>query len=138
MDIGKSKLDALMEMEERPLSFDLMDKSTAEPFKAADGSAVTLTVVGQDSRRVRAALDAGTRKLLASRKAKATPQDLHENRINVAASAVIAWYGLESDGSELPCTSENVRGLLSVPDFLRQVEEKVNEHSDFFVTRSGN
>jgi hypothetical protein len=138
MEIGKDKLEELLSLDERPATFELIEKATGEPYKAADGSPVTLTVVGEDSKRVRAADDAVTRRMLGSRRSKATPEDLLNNRIARASAAVIAWHGIEDEGgAPLPCTQDLVRGLLVVPDHLRQVEEAVGGHSGFFVKRSG-
>jgi hypothetical protein len=137
VDIGKSNIETLLDLDERPVTWEPINKSTGNPFMARDGKTpCTLTTVGADSKRVRASVERATDRMLNARRKKMTPADLHQNRISTAAAAVVQWTGWDDNGVEAECSTKNVEALLALPDVLRQVEEKVNEHADFFVTPS--
>lgn len=131
-----STLQAVVAQDEEQVTVPLYGKN-GETLKAADGSDLTITVVGSESKRYRAARDAQTRRMLRQQR-KLEPGDLRTNRIDLAAAAVVAWHGLEDD-SDAPvvCTPENVKMLLGVSEsMLEQVEEAISRHASAFLERS--
>jgi hypothetical protein len=134
MDI--SKLAEQAALEEEGYALPIFEKS-GEPVLGSDGEQATITITGNDSKRVQEAERAATRKAInrASR-SKVTVEELYEGRIKLAAAAVIAWSGWEMDGQPWPCTPDNVKHLLHAPFILRQVEEGVSSHASFFATSS--
>ena len=124
-----------MELEEDGAVMPVVQKNGA-PYLGADGEPATFTIVGADSKRVQAAERANTRKTInRGARSKITPEALQEGRVTIASAAVISWTGWEdSEGVAWPCTPDNVRQLLAAaPWILRQVEDGVSSHADFFV-----
>lgn len=118
--------------EEEGVELPIFQKN-GEPYVGMDGKQSTVTVVGNDSKAVREAERQNTQRVIRGGRTRLTPDQLHANRVNVAAAAVVGWNGWEKDGKAWPCTPENVRQLLhTVPHILRQVEEGVASHADFF------
>jgi hypothetical protein len=109
-----------------------------EPYTAADGTPCTITVVGSESKRMRAAVDRQTRRVLRNQRTKMDPDALRTNRIELAAAAVVAWHGFEDEaGTDVPCTPENVTEVLGAADHvLEQVEAGVRRHASFFAKSS--
>lgn len=114
-----------------------INQKNGEPYVGADGKPATVTVVGSESKRYRAARDAISRKMLRGRRSRLEPEDLMRNRVDMAAAGVIDWSGWESNGKPAPCTPENVKALLLAADhILEQVESGISEHADFFANSS--
>lgn len=133
-DLTRS-IDATLAQEEEGAVVEL-NQPNGEPYRAADGSPATVTVVGRESKRVRAAIAANTRRLLRSKKGKMDETDLRANRVEAAVAAITDWHGWEADGIAAPCTPENVRQLLRADHLLEQVEVAIHGHADFFSTNS--
>ena len=113
-----------------------IENKNGDPYLASDGSQSTISVVGSESTRVQHAKDVQTRRLLRSTRRKLEPKDLRENRIEIAAAAVVEWHGWEMNGEAWPCTPENAKKLLGAEHILVQVEEAVSRHSTFFTSSS--
>lgn len=128
MDIAQ--IAAEVAQDEEVITVTMMQKS-GEPYLAADGSDATISVVGADSKRVKAADDAVQRRLLRRRQRRLEPQDLRDNRIAIASAAIMGWHGWESGGGEWPCVPENAKVLLTADHILVQVEEAVNQPRNF-------
>lgn len=109
-----------------------------EEYTAADGSPMTITVVGSESKRIRAVVDRQTKRVFRQQRRQVTPELLRANRIELAAAAVTAWHGVEDDdGNAIPCTPENVAEVLNAADHvLEQVEAGVRRHASFFSNSS--
>lgn len=104
-----------------------------EPYGSSNGEAVTITVLGSESKRYREASDRLLRRALRSRQRTLTPKELRENRVERAAAAVIEWHGIEANGEPWPCEPENVKALLFQSEhILEQVEIGIDGHADFF------
>ena len=134
MDI--TKIAEEVARDEEGSTFTPHDKH-GDPYLGADGMPATITVVGSDSKRVRAVKDAQTRRMLRRQRTRLEPADLRNNRIEVATAAVIAWSGWESGGSPLPCTPDHVAELLAVDHILVQVEEEIDRPRNFSTSSSG-
>ncbi|MFH1603814.1 MAG: hypothetical protein ABIH03_07900 [Pseudomonadota bacterium] len=136
MDI--KKLDAVIALDEQEVEIVIYQKD-GTPYLAPDGKTpCTITVVGEESQRVRDAKRATQRRILHQRTARIGPEEIERNRIFEAAAAVTRWSGWTA-GSDAPaaCAQENVRELLRVPHILTQVEQGVSGHADFFKQQSG-
>ena len=135
MDIGK--LDAVIALDEQEVDVTIYQKN-GEPYTAPDGKTpCTITVVGEESKRVTDADTATQRRMLHQRSQRLQPADILFNRIFRASAAVTKWAGWTSGPDTLAeCTPENVRKLLRVPHILSQVEAAVSGHADFFKPRS--
>ena len=109
-----------------------------EAYTAADGSPATITLLGSESKKLRAVSDKQTRRVLRDQRTKMTPEELRANRIELATAAVIDWHGFEDDaGNPIPCTAENVAEVLAAaPHVLEQVESGVRRHASFFSASS--
>lgn len=109
-----------------------------EPYLAPDGSECTVTVVGPESKRVKAARKANTQKAFNKRRLKLDAEMVERNRVTLAAAAVVDWHGwtVEVEGKDVAAelTPENLHVLLSYDHILEQVEAAVQDHADFFTT----
>jgi len=134
MDI--SKIQAEVAKDETGVVVPINQKS-GDPYLAANGTPATVTVVGSESKKYRAARDSISRKMLRGRRTRLEPADLTNNRVEMAAAAVTDWHGWEAGGKPAPCTPENVKALLMAADhILEQVESGISEHADFFANSS--
>lgn len=106
-----------------------------EPYLAADGSPATITVLGSESKKLRQVRDGQFKRLLKHR-GKLEAKDIRENRIELAAAAVVSWSGWTANGAPFECTPGNVKALLEHEHILTQVEEGINRHADFFAKSS--
>lgn len=130
-----SQITAAIQQDEEGVVVPLTDRG-GEPQFAADGSPVSITIVGMESARYRRAHDAQTRRMMRTRRTKLEPEDIRQNRVALAAAAIIAWHGIERDGQPVPCTPENVDLLLRPSWMLAQVESAIEAHADFFAKGS--
>lgn len=127
-----NELEGLADLEEEGVALPMFGKD-GEPILGKDGEQATVTVVGGDSKQVRAVQQQVTRRQLRASRTSITPEEIQQNRINEAAAAITGWTGFEDDDGPWPCNKENTRKLMSAPFLLRQVEEGVKAHSTFFV-----
>lgn len=122
-----------------PISKKNGDPYLYKPDPAKDDEVpCTITVLGNDAKKVKAARDSIQRKLLRGRRVKLEPKDLRSNRVAIAAAAITGWKGWTAAGKDFPCTPENIITLLQSTHILEQVEEGINEHSDFSPTALSN
>jgi len=130
-------LDKLVAADEEGVTITIYQK-TGAPYLAADGTESTMTVLGSESKKYKAAQRQVTDRIVKRRRATVNVDDLERNAVFLAASAVIDWHGWESGAKTLPCTPENVQMLLRVVHIREQVEEAIRGHSDFFSALSEN
>ena len=131
MDLSKlsaeSEIGAVLEL----------NTKTGEPATQADGSPVTITLLGTDSKKWRKAEDTvGDRRLKsANPRNGAAAKTMEEQRNDVAfllASVTVAWSGFESDGVPVECTFENAKNLYLNHSFIReQVDSFLAERRNF-------
>lgn len=100
------------------------------------GNPSTMTIVGAESPRYKAAHNAILRKLMRLKKSENTPELIGDNRIDQAAAAVVDWSGWTSGNVAAPCTPENVKAVLKLDHILEQVEEAIRGHARFFTSSS--
>lgn len=134
MDIKKLQAEAAKD--ENAVTIPINQKGGEPYVSEIDGSQSTVSVLGSESKKYRAARDAISRKVLRRTGRRLEPADILQNRIDLAASVITDWHGWEVDGKPAPCTPENVRAFLAIDHILEQVETGINEHADFFANSS--
>lgn len=136
MDI--TELSKELEREEDAIVLPIFHKN-GEQYLASDGGPCTISVVGADSKRVQGAERKNTNRAINRGRGRLTPEQLNQNRVNLAAAAIVAWHGWVDGDKPFDCTMENALRMLKLaPHILRQVEEGVASHADFSETRSEN
>lgn len=134
MDI--SKMDAVMALDEVEVEITIYQKD-GSPYTGPDGETpCTITVVGEESKRVMDADQATQRRMLHQRKTRLEPKDILFNRIFRASAAVTKWSQWTDGDDFAEPTRENVRMLLKAPHILTQVEGGITGHSDFSAPQS--
>ncbi len=119
-----------------------LNTKTGEPATQKDGSPVTITLLGTDSKKWRKAEDAvGDRRLkAASPRHGAAAKSMEEQRNDVAfllASVTVSWSGLQNDGTDLECNLENAKKLYLAHPFIReQVDSFLAERRNFLKASS--
>lgn len=134
MDITK-QLDDVIAQDDQGVEQIIYQKN-GEPYRGLDGMPSTITFVGTESQRVRAALEANDRRGLRMRRQQLTPDDMRENRLSVAIAGAIAWRGWDDGKQDIPCTPENLRRLFRADHILQQAEQHITRHADFFANSS--
>lgn len=131
------------------MSFDL---NSLKPVKADDGATLevvhpeteevipgmTITLLGQDSKVYRkiqlAKQQAALNRISKGKRAvDLDAEKLAEDSIDDLVKLTTGWAGFMLDGTELECTSENVRKVYTEWAWIReQVQEFVADRSNFF------
>jgi hypothetical protein len=106
------------------------------PYKGPDGKDVTISVVGKESKAYRDAENIITRRALKKRRQITEPEELRQNRIDLAVACITGWSGWENGKQPLPFTAENARKLLAHRHILEQVEEAIGAHAANFTKTS--
>ncbi len=102
-----------------------------EPDLASDGTRASFTMLGRDSKKVRAVMDRQQREF-AKQRGSIDPDKIMANRIEVAVAACVAWSGIEDDGKPFALTPENAKLVFSDRHYLEQAESGVFQHARFF------
>ncbi|MNT58262.1 hypothetical protein D3C86_1255030 [compost metagenome] len=98
----------------------------------ADGSPVTITLLGADSDiYVRASNQLTNRALRNRGKAQITAESALTDQINLLAKAVTAWSGIGLGEESTPCTEENAKKLLRVAYIREQVSDFIADRANF-------
>lgn len=125
-------LDKIVAQADEPVTVTIY-KPNGDPYTASDGSESTVTVVGSESKKYKAAQRRITDRVLHKRRSKMKAEEVEENSILLVASAVIDWHGWEDGDQPAPCTPDNVKALLRVGHIREQVDEAIRGHADFFT-----
>ena len=117
---------------------------TGEPLTLDDGSPCTITVLGQDSAKMRAytrqVTDRNIERLRKGRDAMKS-EAAEADRIGGLATVTTAWNLFPLDGQTLDCTERNAKKLYSDPRFpwiVEQLEKAVMDRARFFPRASSN
>lgn len=133
MNIGDIK--ALVAKDDEGAVIPIYQKD-GEPYMAADGKTpATITVVGSESKKYKAAKHAQYRRMQKRVKrgsGDATPEEIERDAIELVAAAVVGFDGWEDDGKPLVFTPENVKLLLGFDHILDQVQAGIHRHASFF------
>lgn len=133
MDIAKIHEELVNE--EQAVVVTICDK-LSEPYKAADGTDCTISVVGSDSTRFKEQEKANKKW---AKHLGRMPTDEETNRLAVKqiATCCVAWHGFEKDGKPWEFSTDNVAKLLTDFDhILDQVTGAVFRHKRFFTSNS--
>lgn len=130
MDI--KELEAEVAKDEEGIAIPIRRRN-GKPYLASDGKPCTITVLGSESKVYRS-----TRDKLGKKLARSDGDGLTQEQFDreLAASAIVAWHGWESNGKPLPLVKENVVGLLQVEHILIQVQGGIVRAADFFAADS--
>lgn len=110
-----------------------VNRPDGEPYTSdLDGRVSTISHVGKESKRYRAAKDAVMRRNLKMRKLRLDPLELRENRVILAAATVTGWDGWEFGEQPAELSGDNLRVILEHDHILEQLEESIEGHADFF------
>ena len=135
-----AKLEAVREQADEGAVVTIFDPD-GEAYLASDGSEATMTIVGAESKKYRAAKMAQQRALFKKARSSATsmtPEQAEKQVQRLAASAIIGWHGWEDDkGAEQDCSVENVCDVIKYVHIFDQVQAAIQGHSAFFANDSG-
>lgn len=108
------------------------------PYTAADGSDVTMTVLGSQSKARRKAEDAAAQSLARAGRSAFEPDAMRARRLNLVAACVTGWSGWEDEaGQPIPFSRENIKAVFAVDDrILTQVEAAIERHGFFLAKNS--
>ena len=129
------KLDELVAADEEGAVVIIYQRN-GDPYLAADGSESTMTVLGSESKKYKAAKRNTTKRMLNRRRTMLEPEDIERNRINQAVAGVVDWHGWDDGKKDLACTPEDVAKVLKHDHILEQVEAAIMGHADFFTQNS--
>jgi hypothetical protein len=103
------------------------------PLRQADGSPVTLTLLGADSEQARKARNTATNRYLKTRgKVQITAEASEADGIAYLAKCTTAWSGIGIGQDETPFSYENAVKLYETFAFIReQADEFVAERANF-------
>lgn len=106
------------------------------PAKNDDGTPVTITVLGHDSRAYRDAANRLSRRTSVKMKAGSLEIDrvqLEADEIEKLTACTTSWHGIGLDGvAALPCTPENVKKVYTRFAWLReQVSAFMGERANY-------
>lgn len=116
---------------------------TGDPLYDEKQNAITITVLGSDSDKVRGvARKQADKRFEQARKSRGLAIDsasIESDAIARMVAATVAWSGVKLDGEVLECTEQNARKLYSDPRFpwiAEQVEKAIEDRQRFFKTVS--
>lgn len=113
-------------------TLEVLHPATGQPMLQDDGSPVTITLLGQDSRKWRAFVRQTTNRRLQSRKAKQTAEEIEAENTEGWVALTVAWKGIVLAGEALECTPANARMIYGRFPFIReQVAEFVSDRANF-------
>ena len=116
------------------------DEGTVVQVKDENGDTqegVTITVAGTYSSRYRRATDAQRERMLKSRRASLTGEQLNRQQLELVAACIISWEGFTAEGKPYPLTKENAVALLDNAPWIREeVESAMGDHSAYFLASS--
>lgn len=97
------------------------------------GNAVTITLLGADSAKVRnrqrMEID---KRLKRGNRAKSSAAEIEENGIDLLAFCTVGWSGMKFKGEEVPFSADNARKLYTALPALRdQVDAFVGDRANF-------
>lgn len=100
-------------------------------------SPVRWRVAGTYSHTFRKAEAAQRERLMRTRRANLTGEQIRTNAIELEAACVLAWEGMEDKGKAAPLTKDIAFTILNSAPWIRQdVTEAMNDHASFFPTSS--
>jgi hypothetical protein len=93
-----------------------------------------ITCRGKDSDAYRKRMEAG-RKRLSNKKGTPDYDQISATATDSLAACVIGWRGITVNGAEWPCTPENIREVLTNPEYAwvaEQIDEFIADRANFY------
>lgn len=119
------------ELANQGAEIELRDAAGAAMLKA-DGTPVTITVLGADSDVYTKASNALTNRALRNRgKAMITAESALTDQINLLAKVTVGWDGIGLGEDETAFSEENAKRLYRVAFVREQVQDFVNDRGNF-------
>lgn len=116
---------------------------TNEPLVDSDGKAVTITLLGLDSAKIRGiARKLNDKRMTDIRRGRNTEYDseiVDAEKAQLYAAATVAWEGIKLDGAVLECNEKNARRLYGDPRFpwlVEQIDRAIADRQRFFKKAS--
>lgn len=123
----------------------LESPATGEPLVAENGNAVTITILGNDSAKVRKHVrmvqDARIEKVQKNRPVDVSVETLENAEARKLALSTLAWSEIELDGKILECSEKNAYALYTdprVPWIMEQLIRAAADRTRFFKLASPN
>ena len=109
----------------RGSTYHVIDPYTEEPAyvkvgKATEAVAVSITLLGPDSDKVRRFQTEMVRASIKKRKTALDPEELERRMTRQIANAIMSWEGIVENGEPMECTAENALELLTKHTWLRE------------------
>lgn len=125
-----SKLDLQTAADEGAV-MELRHPSTHE-ILVDDGEPVTITLLGQDSRKWKQMVRQNLDKRLKKNRQVLKSAQIEEENIDILAACTLAWTGIEYDGEVLECNRANAKKVYSnVSWILEQAMDFTGERSNY-------
>ena len=128
-----SKLD-LTEHANSGAIMDVMHPITGEQLLDQNGNAVTITLLGADSTKMRQEMSDRAKKQLASKNKPINSIDEAEKlSAELLATITIGWSGMFENGEPVECTKENAVRIYTKYAWLRQqVDAFTTDRANFY------
>lgn len=129
MDLSKLDLEAAAD---QGATLQLRHPVTEEVLTQDDGTPITITVLGSESKKFQRAMDAFERSRSGRKQKPMARAERQRAAAAMLAEVTVGWQGIIWDGEELPCTKENAKMLYFERPFIReQVDEFVGDMGNF-------
>lgn len=127
---------------EQGVKMELRHPATDEVLTQADGSPVTITLLGQDSKAYKMAERKASDRRMARQAERGgrvplTTAGLEEDRLNRLVATTTGWSGIRWGGAEQPFNADNVRTMYkNWPWALEQADSFQEKRANFLKTPS--
>ena len=114
-------------------AMEVLHPTSNVPLKDDQDNPITITLIGQDSDKVkkRQRLEMNKR-LKAGRRSTMTAEELEEQGLELLAFCTVSWNGIKLDGQLLDCTADNAMKVYKrVPWLREQVDSFVGDRANF-------
>jgi hypothetical protein len=119
----------LSKIEGRERLFSLRHPATGEQL------GLNIMIRPNDSDEVEKVKRRNLNRRLSGRKQRVTADQLESDAIDILVAAVASWEwaeGAEFDGEQMECTGDNIRRLLKINAFYKQIDSEFNDEAAFF------
>jgi hypothetical protein len=113
--------------------------ATGAVLSNGDGTSVTLTLGGMDSRRAKTVERGALNRRLkqnSGRRSTVTAEDIEADALEVLAAITLGWSGFIVDGAAIECTPENAKRVYRQWPWLREQAQAAAEDRSNFLKAS--
>ncbi len=116
---------------------EVVHPETGQVLRDADGKALTITVLGEDSEVYQAHERQSTNRRLKQaqrgRRGGMTAEQIQAETLELVVACTVGWSGIVYEGAALPFSATNARKLYTaLPWLRRQVEQFMGDAGNFF------